>query len=191
MLNTKETYGLLSRILHWGMAVAIFAMLPLGLWVTSVDYEDPLYDTLPQWHETIGALLFVLLLFRIIWRFLNPKPKPLSSDPLQRIAAELTHLSFYFLILALIISGYLIITAGGRPLIVLGTIEIPALITAKGLEYAAGKFHYYIAFAVIGLATLHAAMAVYHHVVKKDSTLVRMTTGKKNSNHIKRKTNND
>jgi len=53
--------------------------------------------------------------------------------------------------------------------------SVPA--TLHGLhrqEDVAGEFHTYIAYGLIGLAGLHAAAAVKHHLINRDATLLRM-----------------
>jgi cytochrome b561 len=72
------------------------------------------------------------------------------------------------------ISGYFISTLDGRSIPFFCLIDVPSLFTQKGLEETAGKFHWILAYATIGLAVLHAAIALWHHFVKRDPTLVRM-----------------
>lgn len=36
--NTADRFGLLSIIIHWSMAVALYAMFALGLWVMLPTY---------------------------------------------------------------------------------------------------------------------------------------------------------
>ena len=37
LMNRRNGYGLIARWVHWGMAVAILAMVALGLWMTSLS----------------------------------------------------------------------------------------------------------------------------------------------------------
>lgn len=72
--NSEMGYGLVARALHWGMALAIFAMFGLGIWMRSLDYYSPYYQTAPDFHKSAGLVLLVLLLARYGWRLINIKP---------------------------------------------------------------------------------------------------------------------
>jgi cytochrome b561 len=67
------------------------------------------------------------------------------------------------------------VTAKGAPVAVFDLFSIPA--TIHGLprqEDIAGALHTLIAYALIGLAGLHAAAALKHHLIDRDATLLRM-----------------
>ena len=73
------------------------------------------------------------------------------------------------------ISGYLISTADGRPISFFGWFEVPALITGiNNQEDIAGDVHFYMAWTLVILASLHGLAAIKHHLIDKDSTLTRM-----------------
>ena len=84
------------------------------------------------------------------------------------------HWGFYVILLIIMISGYFISTLDGRSIPFFGLMDIPSLMTQKGSEETAGKIHWILAYATIGLVFLHAAIALWHHFVKRDPTLVRM-----------------
>jgi cytochrome b561 len=72
-------------------------------------------------------------------------------------------------------SGYLISTADNRPAPFFGLFEIPALFTAfEHQEDIAGEIHEICVWSLIILAGLHAAAALKHHLIDRDSTLRRM-----------------
>ena len=55
--DTAAGYGLPTRIIHWGMAVAIVGMYVLGLWMVDLNYYSPYYRTAPDIHRSVGMLL--------------------------------------------------------------------------------------------------------------------------------------
>ncbi|MEM8795969.1 MAG: cytochrome b [Pseudomonadota bacterium] len=188
MFNSASNYGWVSRLLHWVMAVAVVAMFALGLWMRELDYYSPYYQIAPNLHKSFGIVLFLLLTVRLIWNMANPKPYHDGLSPMVRTASKLGHAVLYCLLFILMIAGYFISTADGRPIVVFSTVEVPAVITKKGLEATAGLIHYYVAFAIIGLSILHASAALYHHFVKKDNVLRSMMVGKTKSRPIGKKT---
>ena len=174
MFSTTASYGLIARILHWGMAIAIVAMFALGLWMRQLDYYSPYYQSAPHIHKSVGIILFVLLLLRVIWRLIDRQPSHDSLSPLRKRLSHIVHWLFYPLLLGLMIAGYFISTADGRSISVFGLFDVPAVINKKGVEATAGLIHYYMAFLIIGIAALHAGAALYHHFIIKDGVLTSM-----------------
>lgn len=174
--NDTQRYGLVAVALHWLVAVAVFGLFGLGLWMTSLTYYDPWYREGPWLHKGIGVTLLAIVLLRLVWRWLNPRPEELATHkPWERRLAGGAHALLYLLMLAVMASGYLISTADGRPLEVFNLFAIPALVT--GIEHQediAGTVHLVLASTLVGLAVLHAVAALKHHFIDRDRTLQRM-----------------
>ena len=177
LTNQPQHYGLVSIFLHWAMAITIVGLFCLGLWMTSLGYYDPWYKQAPSIHKSVGILLTGVFIFRVIWKLTNTKPQSLvTHTPTERRLAYLAHLALYFLIACIMISGYLISTADDRAIAVFGWFEIPATLTSiENQEDIAGEIHFYLALTLISLASIHALVAIKHHVIDKDDTLRRMT----------------
>ncbi len=175
--DTSEGYGVVSRLFHWLMAIAIFAMFILGLWMVRLDYYSPYYNSAPDIHRSVGMVLLFALILRWLWRASNPKPSDAELSPLEQKASYAVHWGFYALLLALMVSGYLISTSGGDPISVFGWFDVPSLIHARGLETPAGTVHRILAYAVIALAAVHALAALKHHFIDKSSIMSRMWSG--------------
>lgn len=175
--DTPAGYGLVSRLFHWLMAIAILGLFGLGWWMVRLDYYSPYYVSAPDFHRAAGILLFIALLTRLGWRLANPKPDDAELTPLERKASWLVHWGFYPLLIALSISGYLIATPDGRPVSVFGWFNVPSIIQQKGLEDTAGLIHRTLAYTVIALALVHTLAALKHHVIDKHDTLRRMWSG--------------
>ena len=175
--DTKTGYGLVSRLAHWLMAVAIVAMFALGLWMVGLDYYSPYYKSAPDLHRSAGILLLIALLARFAWRVVNVKPDDSELSPFERRASAIVHWGFYPLLLALMVSGYLISTLDGRAIDVFGLFSAPSIIEAKGWEDTAGLVHEVLAYATMALASVHTLAALKHHVIDKHATLVRMWSG--------------
>lgn len=173
--NTDNSYGLIHIALHWTVAVIIAVMLPLGLWMTGLDYYDPWYRKGPDLHRGIGIMLGLVLMVRIAWRLGNRRPAPRTTTDPERKAAAAAHLLLYLLPLLLVISGYLISTADGRAVDVFGWFEIPATLQGiEGQEDIAGDIHFALALILLTVIGLHAGAALRHHFILKDDTLRRM-----------------
>lgn len=175
--DTPAGYGIVSRLFHWLMAIAIFGLFGLGWWMVGLDYYSPYYVSAPDFHRAAGIILFIALLARIVWRVMNTKPDDAELTPLERKASWVVHWGFYPLLIALSISGYLIATPDGRPIDVFGWFSVPSIIQQKGLEDTAGLVHWVLAYTVMVLAVVHTIGALKHHLVDKHTTLKRMWSG--------------
>ncbi len=197
LTNQPHYYGLISILLHWGMAITIVGLFCFGLWMTSLGYYDPWYQQAPSIHKSIGILLAGVWVFRVFWKFANTKPLPLPTHSnIEKKIAQIAHVILYVLMACIMVSGYLISTADERAIEVFGWFEIPATLTGiENQEDIAGEFHFYLALTLISLASAHALAAIKHHLIDKDNTLRRMTSlmsfthqdKRKNKDHSKRK----
>lgn len=176
LTNQVNQYGLVQIALHWLIAVTIFGLFGLGLWMVDLNYYSAWYRTAPDLHRSIGVLVVSLMMLRLLWRLANPIVQPLNTHKTwERKLAHLTHALMYLLMLVLAISGYMITTAKGQSLQVFDWFSIPAI--AFNIEYQediAGDLHEIFAWSLIGLAVLHIAGALKHHFVDRDNTLKRM-----------------
>jgi cytochrome b561 len=174
--NTTESYGLISILLHWLVALTVFGLITLGLWMVDLNYYSPWYKQAPFWHKSIGLLLFAVLFARLLWRMTNPQPKtPDSHQHWEVQLAHAVHALLYLMLFAILISGYLISTAKGQGISVFGWFELPALITGLPRQAdRAGAVHYWLAMALLALVVLHILGALKHHFIDRDTTLIRM-----------------
>ena len=125
--NSPQRYGVVSAILHWLVAIVVYGMFALGLWMVTLSYYDGWYHQAPELHKSIGVLLMMGLVIRVVWRLFSPPPPALTSySRLTRIAAAVGHLALYLLLFSIVISGYLISTADGKAISVFGWFDIPA-----------------------------------------------------------------
>lgn len=174
--NNDHSFGWVSITLHWLTALAVLGLFPLGLYMTTLTYYDPLYHQLPFIHRSVGVLLFIAIIARLAWRLGNPPPRPLPSHAAwERRLARVTHALMYALLIAVMVSGYLMSTADGHAVSVFGWFDVPATITSiPGQEDVAGDVHLLLAIALMVLVALHVAGALKHHFIDRDVTLWRI-----------------
>ena len=171
-----ERYGLVSRLLHWLIAVGIAVLVGLGWYMTGLSYYDPWYHKGPEIHKALGTLVFGAGVFRLIWVWLNPSPPLMPSlKPWERLAAKTVHRLLAAFIAVLPITGYVVSTSAGSPVSVFGLFELPALLPkSETVRNGAEYFHYYLAYGGAALIFLHAGAALKHHFISRDDTLRRM-----------------
>lgn len=174
--NTANRFGVVSISMHWLVAIAVFGMFGLGYWMVGLTYYDDWYRAGPDIHRSIGMLLLLVMVLRLVWRLVNPVPRPLPNHSrFEVLAARTAHLLLYVLPFVAMISGYLISTADGSSIQVFDWFEVPSVTgQVKGMEDTAGLVHYWSTWALVALAGLHGAAAIKHHLVDRDDTLRRM-----------------
>lgn len=174
--DNERSYGLIAILLHWLVAAGVVGLFALGVWMVDLTYYDAWYNRAPDWHRSIGILLLGVVLLRLIWRWRVPQPAPEPGHrPWERVLGHAAHALLNLLTLAVIAAGYLISTADGRAVAVFDWFSVPALFDGfERQESLAGDWHRWLAYALIGLAALHALAALKHHFVDHDRTLRRM-----------------
>jgi cytochrome b561 len=175
--NNNSSYGLITIIIHWLMALTLFSLFGLGLYMVELSYYDSWYKGSIDLHKSVGGLLILVLIFRIIWRLMNIKPNPANpkASGFEVKVVYLVHLSMYLLMVALMFSGYLISTADGREVDVFNLFSLPAMpFSIDNQEDIAGDVHEILAWTLILLSTIHGLAALKHHFVDRDNTLKRM-----------------
>ena len=175
--NSSTAYGWIAIALHWFMALAVFSLFGLGLYMVELTYYDAWYKGSLDLHKSAGALLAVLLLVRVFWRVVNvvPNSADITGSKLEIKAAHYAHLLLYVLMGLLMFAGYLISTADGRPIDVFGLFSIPALaFSFENQESIAGIIHEYLAWTLVLLSAGHGLASLKHHFINKNNTLIRM-----------------
>ena len=183
--NTDSGWGWVNITIHWLTVLSVVGLFALGLWMVELTYYEEGYNFAPTIHQSVGLLLFVLTLFRVIWRWQNVTPQPLSTHrQFEKKIASLAHKLIYVLLFLILISGYLISTADGRSISLFELFDVPA--TLYGIEQqedVAGELHLILSISLMLLVVMHAAGALKHHFMDKDATLKRML----NANIINRR----
>nr|WP_269813799.1 cytochrome b [Bowmanella yangjiangensis] len=174
MRNSETSWGWTSIILHWLSAMAVIGLFALGWWMVDLDYYSEWYREAPHLHKSIGILLALTTLLRLLWRFKKRRPEA-QGKPWEVNLSHLTHVLMYILLLAIFTSGYLISTADSRGIDVFNWFTVPGFGEwVENQEDLAGEIHEWLAWSLIGLVVLHALAAIKHHVIDKDNTLTRM-----------------
>jgi len=181
--NTRDSYGAVAKFLHWAIVILIIAQYVI------IESAEDLPDGVEKLssislHKSLGMLVLLLVVARIGWRLVNRgKPVPVTMPPWQRISAAAGHGLLYLLILLQPLSGWAMSSAANYPVTLFGWFQFPALVAPnhdlhEGLE----EVHEVLFYAMVVIAVVHVAAALYHHFLLKDDTLRRMLPfGKKSA----------
>ena len=137
---------------------------------------SPLKLQLVSYHKWIGITIFLLTLVRLAWRMKHvPPPLPDTIPLWQQRAAQGLHHLLYVLLLCIPISGWLMSSAKGVPVVYLGLVQLPDLVGKdKALGNLLQEVHEVLDFGLLALVGMHIAAAIKHHFIDKDITLLRI-----------------
>jgi cytochrome b561 len=179
--NSVQRYGAVAMLLHWLMALLLIALVMLGLYMAGLP--DVGFDTrkirLILYHKELGILALILAAPRFLWRFINALPRLVGTIPdWQKVLARLVHLCFYGLMFALPVTGWIMSSAAGIPVSVLGLFTLPDLTRPnENLFRTFIEIHKWLSYTLIVCMTAHIGAALRHHFMLKDATLKKMLPG--------------
>jgi cytochrome b561 len=175
--DDKARYDGVSIGLHWLTAVLVITQFALALlWD---GFDRPTHRTMVTAHMSFGIILTALILARIIWRLMPAHRLPSLAAGWVGRAAKGVHYLLYVLLAAEAVLGFLTRWWEGREMSFFGLL-IPGPFGAgdRATHHMFMEWHEKVGWAIIIVATGHAAAALYHHVVLKDRTLRRMLPGR-------------
>lgn len=173
--NTKNSYGLVAKILHWIISICIISLIAVGFTMSYMDPSPEKFE-LYSMHKASGILVLSLVTIRVLWRLTNTVVQSTEgAPPILQLSAKTGHLLLYVFMLMMPISGLLMSYFGGYPISVFELFIIPSA-SEKTIELAKifHTIHEYAAWGFVTLIIVHILAALYHHFIRKDTTLIRM-----------------
>ena len=164
-------------VLHWLIALLIIGNIA-GAWI-SEDLPKPDRAAIMTLHKAFGITILLLTFARIGWRLVHKTPPMVETLKAWEAAlARVTHWLFYFLMLALPLSGWAMVSGGpnGKPVSMFGLFDMPMLPVGPD-KATAGTFneiHGVLGNLIVALLVLHVLGALKHQFVDHDGTLRRM-----------------
>lgn len=173
MTPNNGRFTALQRALHWLMAICILAMLFIGVGMVSTVRPD--YLSLVSIHKPLGIVILVLALIRLVVRLTRGAPPlPASMPEPMKLAAHLSHLAFYLLMIGLPLLGWGMLSAADYPVVVFG-INLPSILPhSNGLHTVLWNLHRALALCFFALIVLHLAAALLHALVRRDGVFEAM-----------------
>jgi cytochrome b561 len=192
--NTVENYGSIAKWLHWLTAIlflASYCAVYYRHWFT--EDKTPENWIALQLHLSVGVSIAVVVGLRIFWRAINRVPDPQPGTRLEHLAAHLGHYALYAVMVIMPLTGYI---GTGVDTEYFFMFDIPKFedtqifnaLVSNGLGMTFEEFEEPVDFIhknimgawVVWLLILgHISAALYHHFIKKDRTLYRMTVNER------------
>jgi cytochrome b561 len=175
LLSSRLRYGALAQAFHW-LTVLLVGTAYI---VSPGGREERIYsaaaDSARTTHESVGMLLFALVLLRLIWRAFDPAPEGAEMAPWMRLSAKAAHGALYALLLAIPLTAIAGAWLEAHPLTLLGIGDVAPMIAADhAMGASIANIHTILGNVIIWLAGFHAAAALFHHYWLRDDTLRSM-----------------
>lgn len=169
-----KRYNPFHVVLHWLVAILTIFLLAVGLLVFPNTPNAQEIQMLGV-HKTAGMLLGLLMVSRLITRYVFKRPAPADAGhPLLNLAGKIVHFLLYAGVFAIMAAGASLSQAYGLNDILQGRGVIPEDL----FIYPQLSAHGNISYVLIALIVLHVGAALYHQYIRKDNLLSRMWFGK-------------
>ena len=176
-LNTRDSYGLIARILHWLIFLLVAGMLMGGF---SLSYlpSNEFKSFVISIHKSTGFIVFLLMIARLSWRLYSPPPRDLGESLVLNYAAHVLHIVLYILLFLQPLVGILMSQTYGYPVSVFGIFELPQIIwKSQPLANFFSRVHTVIGVLLTISIVIHAGAALKHHYIDRNRILIRMLKG--------------
>jgi cytochrome b561 len=169
-----KQFTVLSRVLHWLTAVLVFTALFVGfVMVNSVGS----YAQLIMVHKTVGALILLVMVIRVINRMRHHPPAwPPTIGSVEGRLVGLSEKLLYALLLLQPLVGWAMISAAGEPVVVFGALHLPRIAPFDAqLYWILRQAHSVVAYTLIAVIAAHISAVLLHTVALRDRLIERMT----------------
>lgn len=184
LTNTSSRYGAVSKAFHWLTVALILTLIPLGIYANGLPFDTGEALARKGWffslHKTLGVILFLLALARIVWTLIQPRPGLLNADKRgEALIAETVHWLLYASLVVVPLSGWVTHAASEGFAPIWGPFgqSLPLVPKSEALSHTAASLHIIFERVLVVALILHVAGALKHHVIDRDATLRRMLPG--------------
>jgi len=175
-MTRNNKFDKIQKLLHWSMAFLIilmlFALIGFANEMTIEEHKEMLIG-----HSSIGSIISILLLFRIIKRISKKSEIAQIRQPKwQVITAKIVHFCLYLSMILVPVTGYLTARLHELPVMAFGSFKINAsahVYSESSFEFMRNT-HEFSIILLISLLTIHISAAICHKVILKDNVLKAM-----------------
>lgn len=179
-MDTKENLSLATRSLHWIIAIGFIALTAVGIYMANAE-DGSLYPL----HKSVGIILFVIILLRVVWRVKQGWPAPMGEyQKIEQVLAKITHWALILGSVAMPITGMGYSGFSGHGFGIFGLTLLQSnpdpdnfddvIPYNELLSTISEQAHEIIGYTLAIFIVLHILGALKHHFLDKDRTLLRM-----------------
>nr|WP_244423953.1 cytochrome b/b6 domain-containing protein [Phyllobacterium sp. YR531] len=170
-LTKSKGFSPSFRVLHWIIAMLVFAVWPLGMLLKY--FKDDVKLDFYLLHESFGFLVLWLMLLRLGMRL--SQGRPAHHDDWTGIISRIVHWLLYVALIVMPVSGFLATNAHGFPLRWFGVVPVWSPIGREPtIAPIFSIVHSGTAWLILTLVGLHIAGALFHRIIRRDDVFQRM-----------------
>ena len=173
--SRTDHYPATSKLLHWLIAACVLTTAPVAIAMGRVA-EGPTQNSLYNLHKSLGVLILILMILRLINRLVVGAPiADPKIEPWQKTVSAIVHSSIYVLLVAMPIAGYVANSAFGAPTPFFGLFELPPIVGKnEALSTQLFTIHRFAGWLLIALVVMHVGAALFHTFIRRDNVINRM-----------------
>lgn len=171
-----QRYTPTAQVLHWVVAVLMFAVIPLAWVMVNMPRTAPSREWIYTLHKSIGLTILLLVTIRLVWRALHPAPPlPGSMARWERRMATASHWFLYVILVGMPVSGYVLSATGPVGVPFFDLFWLPSMPKNQMVNDVARWVHAAVGqWLVYTLIALHLVATAWHAAVRRDGVLDRM-----------------
>jgi len=163
-------YDLRTIALHWATVALVLILWTIGQTADFVP-RGPWRSAYWSLHFLFGFVFVAVLIFRIFWRSGEGRRLPPADKGILQFISAGTHYLLYALLVVVASLGVINAFAHGSS--IFGLIKLPRLASHSVAE-SLTDIHGLAANCLLAVAVFHAAAALIHHYLWRDTLLARM-----------------
>ncbi|MCS0591826.1 cytochrome b [Massilia norwichensis] len=174
MTQPSTRYTPLAKALHWLVAALIIVQYTTAFLLPHIGRKTAPSDIISL-HFSVGVLIMIVMIVRLGRRVLHPVALEVGdAAPWERLLAKATHWLIYVILIISPMLGWASASAHSLAVSLFG-LPLPTL-AAPGTRWAnqAGDIHGTAMWVLLWLIGLHILATLYHHLLRRDGTLLRM-----------------
>ena len=177
--NETGRYGWVSRMLHWTIAILFLALIPMGIFSSIIPENTPYRTAYYVVHKTVGVVVFVLVLIRLGWNFISPRPTlDTELTTKERKMAHGVHLLLYLMMIALPLTGFVMTSYHGYPTFFFAWELAPLWAPSDEATIIWGSLHkYLLPYLLYIILGAHVLGALKHRYIDKHSSAFKRIVG--------------
>jgi cytochrome b561 len=167
-------YDSVAIALHWVSALLIAATAGLG-WYMLENEEAPGIRWFFDLHRSIGVVIALLLVIRVLWRVAHrPEALPASVPTWQARLASGAQVLLYLLMIAMVVTGYLGSSYTRSGVSVFGLSTPHWAVPNREWAHQLFDIHSALVWFLVAVVVAHVLGAIKHLVMDKDGVFQRM-----------------
>jgi len=172
----RHRYDRVAAWLHWGIGALLLAEIVFGLLLDDIAPRGtPARGGVINLHKSVGIVIGVLIVVRIVWRLRHaPPPWPSSMSAARRRAANAGHAALYACMVIAPLAGYLGSNFSKHGVRFFGLVLAPWGPDSPRVYAFLVGVHDASSYLLLALTIGHVAMALRHALVERDGIFDRI-----------------